>query len=172
MNNVAIHSSTPRRSLFGNYRWIPLAFIGAFLAIIIANGALVFFATKSWPGLTTDHAYNEGLAYNRVIDEAEKEARLGWVVDLSFDPKASRKSIVIVARDKFGAPLTALTVSGELMRPIEQMPPRPLIFVNQGDGRYIASIGDVHIGQWDVFLTAQLGNLVWHGGQRIVVPAS
>jgi nitrogen fixation protein FixH len=170
MSNMAANPSR-RRSRFSNYRWVPLVFVAAFLTIAAVNGGLVYFATVSWPGLTTDHAYNEGLAYNRVIDEAEKEAQLGWVVDLAFDPKAARKTVAIAARDKSGVPLDGLTVVGELVRPVEQMPPQKLIFTDRGGGRYVAPIGDVHAGQWDVFLSARRGEAVWRGGQRILVPA-
>ncbi|MBT3306984.1 MAG: nitrogen fixation protein FixH, partial [Alphaproteobacteria bacterium] len=44
--------------------WL-LAFFGTIFAV---NAVLVFFALSSWPGLTTDKAYEEGIAYNRTLD--------------------------------------------------------------------------------------------------------
>ena len=66
----------PKPGLFANYRWIPWAIVACFAVVFAVNGGFVYFALSSWPGLTVDHAYSDGLAYNTVIDEAAKEAKL------------------------------------------------------------------------------------------------
>jgi nitrogen fixation protein FixH len=172
MTNPAFGHRRPGGSRFSNYRWIPWVFVGAFLVIFGANAGLIYFATESWPGLTTDHAYNEGLAYNRVIDEAEKEAKLGWKVDIAFDPKVNRDMIAVTIRDKSGTVIDGLVVNGELVRPVEELPQQPLRFHAQGGGRYVARIGAVRAGQWNVYLSAHRGDEVWRGGHKILVPMS
>jgi nitrogen fixation protein FixH len=168
-------AATRRRffSRFSNYRWIPWVIVGCFLIVTIVNGLLVYFAAESWPGLTTDHAYNEGLAYNGVIEESEKEAKLGWKLELALAPKSAHGTITIAiaAHDSSSATLDNLHVSGELIRPVEEIPPVPVTFTAQGGGRYLARIDTPRPGQWNVFLVARRGNDVWHGGQRILVPA-
>jgi nitrogen fixation protein FixH len=154
-----------------SYRWIPWAFIGGMLLVVAVNGGLVFFAAKSWPGLTTDHAYNEGIAYNRVIDQEEKEAKLGWHLDIAFHPvPAVGGKVEITLRDAGGAPVDGATVTGEIIRPVEQMAQIPVEFVAQGQGMYIASVSVPRAGQWDIYLSAKRDGDVMHGGQRIVVP--
>ena len=45
-----------RRSL-----WIPWALCGIFAVFLIANGVMLYFATRSWTGLATDNAYENSL---------------------------------------------------------------------------------------------------------------
>lgn len=158
-----------RRAMFGNYRWIPWVIVACFLAVVAVNGGLVYFAAESWPGLTTDHAYNEGLAYNAVIAETEKEAKLGWTMNIDFAPRgADSGKLIVTMRGADGRPLDGLSLSGELVRPVEQMPPVPLAFAGNGDGLYVAQVAIPRPGQWDVFLVARRGDDALRGGKRIV----
>ena len=163
---------TLERARPSQYRWIPLAIVGAFLFVIAVNGGLVYFALSSWPGLTTDHAYNEGLAYNRVIDEVEKESKLGWKLETVYHPGSPGGGYVQVSiRDAAGAPVDGAALVGELIRPIEQMPPVPLSFAAQGEGTYRAQIVVPRPGQWDLFFSAKRSADIMRGGRRIQVPA-
>lgn len=173
MTDLALRTAPRRGSRLSNYRWIPLVIVAAFLVVVAVNGGLIYFAASSWPGLTTDHAYNEGLAYNRVIDETEKEAKLGWKVGIRFTPMAGGGgTIAIVARDATGAALSDLSFGGELVRPVEQLANVPLTFAAQGNGLYTAVIHPPRAGQWDIYLVAHRGEIAWHGGQRVLVPGS
>ena len=49
-----------------------------FVVVIAVNGALTWFAVHSDPGLVTEHAFEAGKAYNRVIDAAATQDALGW----------------------------------------------------------------------------------------------
>lgn len=173
MTDLAMRDHPRRVSRLSNYRWIPWAIVAAFVVVFAANGGLIYFAAASWPGLTTDHAYNEGLAYNRVIEQAEKEAKLGWKIGFRFTPMGTGGgTIAITAQDADGAALTDLTFRGELVRPVEQLDNVPLIFVAQGNGLYTAAVHTPRAGQWDAYLVAHRGETAWHGGQRIMVPGS
>ena len=157
----------------GNYRWIPWAMVGALLVVVAVNGGLVFFALHTWPGLTTDHAYDEGLAYNRVIDEADKEAKLGWSVAIDFvpDAKGARQGrLVVEARDGASAPLRGLAVEAELARPVDQLAEIPLALSSDSDGRYSAVVALPRAGQWQVYIVARRDGAVYHTGRRILVP--
>ena len=62
-----------RRSL-----WIPAVFVGAMGLVVAVNGIMVYFATSTFPGLDTDKAYVQGLAYNETLREARASDALGW----------------------------------------------------------------------------------------------
>ena len=50
----------------------------AFFGVIIAvNLTFVYFALDSWPGLTTQHAYEEGIAYNKTLEQAAAQLIAG-----------------------------------------------------------------------------------------------
>jgi len=51
----------------------------SFFAVIFAvNGAFVYFALDSWPGLSVEASYEKGLKYNRTLASAERQSKLGW----------------------------------------------------------------------------------------------
>ncbi len=50
-------------------RYIPWLFVAFFAVVLAANGALIAIALGSFTGLTTEHAYDKGLAYNRTLGD-------------------------------------------------------------------------------------------------------
>jgi nitrogen fixation protein FixH len=163
----------PRPKWFDNYRWIPWAIIGSLLVVVAVNGGLVYFALASWPGLTNDHAYSSGLKYNNVLDEAAKEARLGWKLEIDFvsDGAGTHSGkLAVAARDKDGHPLEGLSFRVELIRPIEQMAPVPVTLRAGSNGHYVSAVTLPRPGQWDVYLVAERDGQVYRTGRRILAP--
>ena len=89
----------------------PLGFFGIVFA---ANGALVFFALESWPGLGTDRAYEEGVAYNRTLEAAREQSGRGWVSALAYEGGAVRVRLA----GPGGAPVTGLDARITFCRPV------------------------------------------------------
>lgn len=167
------HSNTREPSRFGKDRWIPWAFVAGFLVILAANGGLIYFALASWPGLTTDHAYDEGLAYNKVLDKTEREAKLGWTLAIDFisDGKDSKRGKLIVrAKDKNGQPHDGLVIEAELVRPVEPIPATSIELKSGSGGLYVAAVTFPRAGQWDIYLAAKGNGQTYHTGRRILVP--
>lgn len=71
-----------------------LAFFGVVIAV---NGVFIHFAFDSWTGLTSRHAYTEGLAYNRTLERAAAQRALGWTSELSVVRQDSPLGTVEVA---------------------------------------------------------------------------
>ena len=162
-----------RPSIFSNYRWIPWTIVACFALVFAVNGGLVYFALESWTGLTTDHAYEDGLEYNRVIDESEKEAKLGWNHAIAFvsDGEGTQSGqLVVQSKDKSGQPLDNLTLKAEFERPVEELPSVAATLVGNGAGRYAASVTLPRAGQWQVYLVAGVYNAIYRTGRRIIVP--
>ena len=72
----------------------------AFFGVIIAvNLTFVYFALDSWPGLTTQHAYEEGIAYNKTLEQAAAQNEMGWTSRVALGapmPKGGRVLGVIM----------------------------------------------------------------------------
>ena len=131
--------------------WIPWTFVGLFGVVLIANGALLYFALQSWTGIETDQAYQKGLAYNEQIEQAEAQERLGWSADLSVEPNGPlRAQIALRLTDSAGAPLERAEVRATFVRPTQEGHDIDLELPWRGDGHYAAEAELPLAGQWDL----------------------
>jgi nitrogen fixation protein FixH len=155
---------------FSNGRWMPWMIAAAFLVVIAVNGALAYFAVRSDPGLVSEHPFELGNGYNRVLDAGAAEDALGWRGTVRFDAEARLDGRIIAElSDVRGAPLGGLSVTVAVVRPIEPMPEQDVTLSANGQGSYAAPITLARAGQWDVRVTATRGADVYRFVQRIVV---
>lgn len=104
-------------NLFAGDRWIPLSFVGMFAVVLLANGALVYYAIASWTGLDTQDAYVKGLHFNDAIADAEAQAALGWQAAFSVDPQPGGARIEVRLTQRDGTPLDRAVVTAQFVRP-------------------------------------------------------
>ncbi len=133
--------------------WIPWTFVGGFGVILIANGALLYFAIQSWTGIETESAYEKGLAFNEQIESAEAQARLGWQAELLVEPAGDKRAAVtLTLLDAAAAPLERAEVTATFVRPTHSGHDVDLVLVPLGGGRYGAAAALPFAGQWDLEL--------------------
>lgn len=137
-------------------RWIPWAFVGAFVVIIAVNMVLVYAALSTFTGVTTGRSYDRGRAYNQVLAEAARQDALGWTTAVALEGKV----LTVTAKDREGLPIGG-RVEGVLHRPLEGAELR-LDFAAAGPGRFIAFAELPAAGQWDARLT-----LLGERGERL-----
>lgn len=143
---IALAATLPRRS-----RWIPWVFVGGFLLVVAVNAAMIFFAVRSFSGLTTSEPYTKGLRFNDQIRESEVYERLGWTIAARFQAVAARRGIVEVKlADRAGAPLADASVNVAFSRPAEKDRDFTLTLKAQGGGRYAGNVDFPLPGVWDV----------------------
>ncbi|MFM7344294.1 MAG: FixH family protein [Tagaea sp.] len=137
-------------------RHLWLVYPVAFIAVLIANGALVYFALSSWPGLAYDNAFERGRKYNQVLREEHCESKLGWRIETAFEADGARAGdLVVRAADRDGRPLVDLDLMAVLVRPVGgTVPDRPVDLRAQAPGVYAARVDVPMAGQWEVRLTA------------------
>jgi nitrogen fixation protein FixH len=135
-------------------RWIPWVFVGCMLLVVAVNGALIYFAMQSWGGLVSNHAFERGVAYNRLIAEAAAEEALGWKADVAYQPAADGKAaaLVVALRDADGRPMGDATIAIEAQRPLEAQAPLAIELRYAGNGRYAGPTDALRAGQWDIRL--------------------
>lgn len=151
-------------------RWIPLTFVGALGVVVAVNGALAYFAVTSSTGLVTEHPFEAGNNYNRVLEAAAAQDALGWRGTLRFTDLGARHGEVVAELvDRDGSPLTGMAVSARLTRPVEPLPDVVLALDERAPGRYVADAAPGHPGQWELHATARRGTEVFDFEQRIVV---
>jgi nitrogen fixation protein FixH len=141
---------------FDPNRHLWLVYPIAFVAVLIANGALVYFALSSWPGLAYDNAFERGRKYNQVLREEDRESKLGWRIETIYESTSERVGTLTVrATDRDGSPLVDLGLTATLVRPLGgSLPDRALDLRARAPGVFAAAIEVPLSGQWELRVTA------------------
>ena len=148
------------RTLTGRHVLIGLlAFFGI---VLLANTVFIYLALDTFTGLSTENAYQRGLQYNETLEDRAAQRALGWGGQVSYSESAEGAGVLTaVLKDRGGAPLSGLSVSGEVRRPTYEDHDREVILVRSGPGTYSTELELPLRGQWDVHLVA-----VSPGGER------
>lgn len=129
-----------------------LAGMAGFFGVVFAvNAAFVYFAIDSWPGLTADRAYVEGLEYERVLEAADAQARLGWQTAVMYDASDRQLSVTIVDAD--GARVRDLRPVVRLQRPVGDSAALEHDAYEISPGHYAADVPPLTSGRWSAEVT-------------------
>jgi nitrogen fixation protein FixH len=151
-------------------RWVPWAIAAGLAVVVVVNGALAYFAIASSTGLVTEHPFELGNGYNRVIEAGAAQDALGWRGDVRFVPAgADRGEITARFTDRNGKPVTGLSVTARLVRPVEPLPETTLALPETAAGSYAAAALLARPGQWEVQLAARRGADLFELARRIIV---
>ncbi len=151
-------------------RWIPWTIAAELAVVVVVNGALAYFALASSTGLVAEHPFDLGNDYNRVLDAGAAQDALGWHSIVRFVPAGAGKG-EITARftDRDGRPVTGLSVTAHVVRPVEPLPETTLALPETAAGSYAAAARLARPGQWEVRLAARRGADLFELAQRIIV---
>lgn len=134
-------------------RTVLIWLLGFFGLVFVVNGAFIYYAEHSFPGLSATNAYEAGLDYNRVLEAADEQRLLGWHVELSVEPQT--RSLILNVHDEKNIPLDGLTAVAELRRPAEATDDRQANFAATGQGIYRADGVLSAAGTWNATLHIQ-----------------
>ncbi|CAK0776384.1 Nitrogen fixation protein FixH [Azospirillaceae bacterium] len=147
LSTIFFHNRNPRQPGW----YIPWLFVLGFLVVVTANGFLIHFSLKSWPGLTTEHAFEEGVTYNRTLAAARSQAEREWRVVVQFVDSGKRRGTIEVSlRDRQGRPLTGASVTATFIRPTSPGHDQTINLVEHDGGRYDGGVVMTLPGIWDV----------------------
>jgi nitrogen fixation protein FixH len=125
-----------------------LGFFGVMLAV---NVLFVFLAVSTFNGGEGGKAYQTGIEYNRTIESAREQERLGWSHRIEA---AAAGQITVAVADRRGEPITGLTLAGDIGRPVADKFNRPLAFSEVRPGSYAARTDALDAGNWVVSIAA------------------
>ena len=149
------------------WRWFPWAIAASIAAVVAVNGALLYFAKSTFPGVAATKPYEVGAAYNSVLADAARQEALGWRLTTSLEAE----TVVVMLVDRDGAPLKDLTVTGTIARPVGSDAVYPFSFKVGADGVYRADQTLPARGQWELKLAARdNGQIAFTAARRIVAP--
>lgn len=146
-------------------RFIPWYFVAFFVFIALTDAVLVTLAVRTQTGMVTKHPYEKGLAYNKVITAADKQAQLGWKGDITTTPTTKQKiNLTFTLRDASGKVIPADNVSATLTR-VTQDGMDFTVPLKHG----AAEITFPLAGLWEVRLYASSNGASYQQSKRIVV---
>ncbi len=154
-------------------RWIPWLFVAGMAVVVVVNGGLVYFALHSYPGLVADHAYERGLAYNRVLAAEARQEAMGWQVAATLTRPQSQPGqgeLLLTVTDQASHPIADLAVTGSLFRPLEASAPIPIVLSYIGSGRYRTVVPLPAPGQWELKASLQGAAGDYQLSRRLIAP--
>lgn len=153
--------------------WYPYIFLGMFVVVVGVNGTMAYFATSTFSGLSTENAYEKGLAYNQNLAMAKAQAAMGWTEQADMTPvpgQAGKAGLGISYRDRNGKPVTGLEVRASLSRPAVRGYERDVRLAEAGNGRYDVDLSLPLSGAWDVEIVAVGTGVAYQSKHRFILP--
>jgi nitrogen fixation protein FixH len=149
-----------------------ISFILFFLFVILLLSGFAYIAIKTNPGVVVEQAYEKGLNYNATLEEAEKQAALGWNADVEYvseNGKSLTGNIIINLSDKNKKALSGAKVTLRVIRPSESGNDFVLQAIESGAGKYISKLEFKLKGNWQVDATIELdGNKLFKSAKIFV----
>ena len=159
---TALHQPMPRSA----WRWFPWYVVAGMAIVIMANGALSWYAISTFPGLAENDVFDHSNAYDTVLAKAQQEAALGWSLTV-VDQNGHE---VINLTDRRGHPLSGAAVEVTAQRPLGPDTTTRMQMREITPGRYEASEMLQLRGQWTLLISARLGDQHLDAARRVVVP--
>lgn len=155
----------PRRG-----RWIPWAIVAFFGVVAAVNLVMIWLAISTWPGLETDRAYEEGLAYNRTLEAKARQDALGWQGEITGKmTRGFEAELTLRVNDADGAPLTGAVAVVRLLRPTSEGHDLIADLHELGAGSYRAAVTLPLAGIWDAEVTVVRGEDRWVAQRRLTL---
>ncbi|MFY7777774.1 MAG: FixH family protein [Elstera sp.] len=152
------------------YRWIPWCFLAGFGVVLIANGTLLYFATRQPVGLVIEKPYENGIAYNKILAAGRVQAKLGWgaqILASDFNAVEGRARFQLLVTDANG-PLDAVVVQLTLTRPLEGNS-LPTVSLPVEAGRAQVTLNGLRPGQWAARMVIRQGEAQAVIEQRMIL---
>jgi nitrogen fixation protein FixH len=161
-----------RRRSIGRLHWAPKLLIGFFLGLVVINGTLLYISTNGlpeplgrwWLGSSGNavysgfsgvvpHGQGAAKAISSELSQAQRQAELGWQVEVSgLDGTDSARAVQVRVKDRTGLPVDRLEGELRLLRPGVAQPAASLPLSALGAGTYGGVLHLPGSGRWLVEL--------------------
>lgn len=129
--------------------WFVVSWIVPLFAVMfVVNGIFVWFAVSTHTGNQTENAYDEGLHYNLILEEAQAQERLGWRVNVAVE----QNIIIFSVFDREGYAVEYTDIEVLLFSPMSAERDQVLAAQNIGLGHFSVGYTEQMKGQWQLRL--------------------
>jgi nitrogen fixation protein FixH len=150
--------------------WIPWLFVAFFAVVIAVNGTMIWLALGSWTGLASNHAYDDGLTYNRNLDAAARQALLGWRPKLAVRADSAGGEVELRLADASGRPIPDAVAMVQFERPTSEGLDFKVTLQPAGVGVYRGRFDPAPAGAWNLHATIRRDGALFVHEQRLVLP--
>ncbi len=155
-------------TLHKNDRLIPWYFVLFFLVIAAVDGTMATLAVRSQTGTVTDHPYEKGVAYNKIIAAEQQQESLGWNAAIRWQDgqQPGAGALQVTLTDAHGKPITASKLTAHFSRPTQAALDMDMAIAN-GKPTPVTLPAP---GLWEVRIYAEADGKQYQQAKRIVVP--
>lgn len=137
-------------------KYILFCFLAFFSVIFTVDGFFIYKALNTYTGTITDHAYEKGVEYNQVLEEAKNQPDL--------NDKASFKNNIL----RWDLGVQNAEVSAYIIRPIQEGHDFKVELENNGDGVYQIALDLPFKGLWEAKLQSQWNNQTYKTTHKFI----
>ncbi len=128
--------------------------------IATVNAAMIILATRTHPGIVTEHPYEKGLAYNKIVNAETEQEKSGWHGDISL----RGQDIIFSLRDAQNKIITPNQATAIISRPTQA----------GMDFEVKLSYGEAQVsfpekGLWEVRVFANIDDKEYQQAKRLVI---
>ncbi len=152
-------------------KWIPWYIVAFFVVVCSVDGVMAYFAVSTRTGVVTEHHYEQGLHYNDIIVQAEKQTALGWTGDIEFVATNAEKTsgtLSFVLLDAHKMAVSGAKVTAKIVRPTQDGYDALLSLQETSAGNYMSALTLPMQGQWDIEVAVMRGDHKIQLNKRIV----
>jgi len=139
-------------------RMVLYGMVGFFAVIFAVNGAFVYFALNSWPGLSSDNAYEDGRNYNQTLADAAVQNALGWKSDVAISPDQDHYVVRVDLTGTNGESLAGQRVRATFQRPVGEEYVIAAELLPTDRGVYLGRTQLPLTGRWQVLIEAGIND--------------
>lgn len=140
-------------------------FLAFFGCLLLVDGVMVTLAIRTQTGMVTEHPYEKGLAYNKVVQAAATQEALGWKGDIVFTQTGKDKgTLALKVKDVSGNILVFENIKADIYRPTQAGMDFTVPFHDD-----VAKIAFPRKGLWEIRIYATKGHQAYQQSTRIIV---
>lgn len=171
MMTAEVMNDTPSKNGFRLKGWHVLMITVAFFIVVFAvNIGMAVLAVKTFSGVQTEKPYENGLAFNKDIANAEAQNARHWTVTGELMRDASGLvTLKSLFKDDKSLAIGGLDVTTTLKAPMDAKRDHVIVLNDRGAGLYDGKV-DVPAGQWDLEIVARdKDEIVYRSVNRIIL---
>ncbi len=147
-------------------KWIPWLVVLFFLTFMSVDAVMVTMAIRTNTGVVTEQAYEKGLEYNRTIEAASAQQKLGWKDNISLDGHALRYTL----QDKHGNFPTGAEVKAKISRPTQDGYDFEVPLQRINDSTYGTDVSFPMPGAWNVRIFVKWPDRDYQSSESVLAP--